>query len=691
MSDFLFELGVEEVPVSEIPTILDQLNKKLQDRLTKEFVAFKYVEAAATNRRFMIYINQINPKADDTEEQLKGPAKRIAFDEQGNPTIALSKFMEFNNVELADLKEVNSPKGPYMVIERRAEGRPTLEILKGILPQVLGELTFAKTMVWNTSRVPFVRPVKNILALLDNQVVECEFAGVRSSNKTFGHILLSEDFFTVKSFKDYCELLAKNFVIVREDERRKKIVDEITDIEEEYNANIKPDTAMLDDYVYNNEYPVIFHGEFDRKYLELPSEIISTFMIKEKKLLPVYDKKNILMNIFIGVSNIPDENKFVKRGNERVIRATFEDARFFWDKDRKDDFIALRENLKNVMFHKGLGTFFEKTDRLFTLVNYLVKQTKEEHLAEPLQKAALYCKNDLVTRMVREFPSLQGIMGGLYLKETGAEENIWKAVYGHYEPKGYVKVRLEDLGAGLLSIADKIDNITGFISQGIKISSSKDPYGIRRDANAIIKVITEFKLGFDLKALIHLAAGHFVSGGEAHEALVKTAVDLFLSRVENIFKDILKYRYDVVNAILNIPSERLNVYRLFVRCYGVSKVANSDAILHLVSLHKRLKNIVKNAQRCVVSEDRLIEKEEKILFDIFKETKTKIEASIVNGEYVEACSQFLEMKPVVDNFFEKVLVNAEDEGLKQNRVGLVQRMDELLSQIADFSLIVETK
>lgn len=691
MSDFLFELGIEEVPVSEIPPILDQLNKKLQDLLTKESVEFKYVEAAATNRRFMVYINQINPKANDIEEQLKGPAKKIAFDAQGNPAIALSKFMEFNNVTLADLKEIDSPKGSYMVIERKIEGRPTREILKDILPRLLGELTFAKTMVWNASRVPFVRPIKNILALLDNHIVKFEFAGIQSSNKTFGHILLSEDFFPVKSFKDYCELLAKNFVILREDERRKKIVDEITDIEEEFNANIKPDTTMLDEYVYNNEYPVIFHGEFDEKYLELPSEIISTFMIKEKKLLPVYDKKNNLLNIFIGVSNIPDENKYVMGGNERVIRATFEDAKFFWDTDRKDDFIALRENLKNVVFHKGLGTFYEKTDRLFTLVNYLVKHTKEEHLAEPLKKAAMYCKNDLVTRMVREFPSLQGIMGGLYLKETGEDEKIWKAVYGHYEPKGYVKVRLEDLGAGLLSIADKIDNITGFISKDIKISSSKDPYGIRRDANAIIKVITEFKLGFDLKELIHLAAGHFASDSETHEAINKTVSELFLSRAENIFKDTLKYRYDVVNAILNTPSEHLNIYRMFVRCYGVSKVANSDAILHLVALHKRLKNIVKNADRCQVSQAHLIEPEEKILFDIFKETKTKIETSIVNGEYVEACSQFLEMKPVVDNFFEKVHVMADEPELKQNRIGLVQRMDELLSQIADFSLIVEAK
>ncbi|MCU0285745.1 MAG: glycine--tRNA ligase subunit beta [Acidobacteria bacterium] len=691
MSDFLFELGVEEVPVSEIPPILEQLNKKLQDLLAEESVEFKYVEAAATNRRFMLYINQINPKANDIEEQLKGPAKKIAFDAQGNPAIALQKFMEFNNVTLEDLKEIESPKGSYMVIERKIEGRPTREILKEILPKLLGGLTFAKTMVWNASRVPFARPIKNILALLDNHVVKFEFAGILSSNKTFGHILLSEDFFPVRSFKDYCELLNKNFVILREDERRKKIVDEITDIEEEFSANIKPDSAMLDDYVYNNEYPVIFHGEFAEKYLELPSEIISTFMIKEKKLLPVYDKKNNLLNIFIGVSNIPDENKYVTRGNERVIQATFEDAKFFWDTDRKDDFIALRENLNNVVFHKGLGTFYEKTDRLFTLVNYLVKHTQEEHLGEPLKKAAMYCKNDLVTRMVREFPSLQGIMGGLYLKEAGADEKVWKAVYGHYEPKGYVKVRLEDLGAGLLSIADKIDNITGFISKDIKISSSKDPYGIRRDANGIIKVITDFNLGFDLDELIHLAAGHFVSDSLAHESIKKTAHELFLSRIENIFKDTLKYRYDVVNAVLNTPAEHLDIYRLFVRCLGVSKVANSDAILHLVALHKRLKNIVKNAERCQVSAENLIEAQEKILFDIFKQTKTKIEAHIAKGDYVEACSQFLEMKPVVDDFFENVHVMADDPALKKNRIGLVQHMDELLSQIADFSLIVETK
>lgn len=689
MTDFLFELGVEEVPVPEIPVILNQLKTKIEDGLEENRVEFKYVETASTNRRFMVYINQIKPKAEDIEEEIKGPPKRIAYDEQGNPAIALSKFMEFNNVGLEDLKELETPKGIYMIIERKSEGRPTADILSELLPKTLAGLTFGKTMVWNASRVPFVRPVKSILALLDNRVVPFEFAGITSSNTTFGHTLLSEGVLQVNSFKDYCELLAKHFVIVREDERRKKIVDEITYVEEEFNANIMPDTAMLDDYIYNNEYPVVFHGEFDKKYLELPSEIISTFMVKEKKLLPVYDKKNNLLNIFIGVSNVPDENKFVMKGNEKVIRATFEDARFFWDNDRRDNFVALRENLKNVMFHKGLGSFYEKTDRLFILVEYLAKKTGNEAKTDNLKKAALYCKNDLVTRMVREFPSLQGIMGGLYLKESGAEETIWKAVYGHYEPKGFVKVKLDDLGAGLLSIADKMDNIAGFISKDIKISSSKDPYGVRRDANAIVKIIINFKLGFQLDGLIELAAGRFTSSDEARDALGKKIKELFVGRVENIFKDFMKVRYDVVNSILNVKT--LNIYQMYLRCLSTAKVAQSDSVEDLTALHKRLKNITKKSDRFFVSENMLVEKEEKILFDIFKETKIKIETAHLDHDYLQGCSQFLEMKPVIDAFFDKVLVMAEDQDVRQNRIALLQRLDELLSQIADFSLIVETK
>lgn len=685
MSDFLFELGVEEVPVSEIKSILNQLKTKIEFLLQEHQVAYSGLETAATNKRFVIYIGQINEKADDKDEQIKGPAKRIAFDQDNQPTIALQKFLEFNRVELADLKELETPKGIYLVIERKTKGLPTVDILREAIPKILMGLNFSKTMVWNASRVNFVRPIKNLLGLLENQLIPLEFGGVHSTYYSYGHILLSDAPLEVKSYRDYCELMEKNFVIIREEERKQKILGEIKDVEEDFQARVRMAPNMLDDFIYNNEYPVVFYGQFDKQYLALPAEIISTFMIKEKKLMPVFDKQGNLMNIFVGVSNIPDETRNVKTGNERVIRATFEDAKFFWDNDRKDDFIALREELNNVTFHKDLGTFYQKTERMAKLVDLLTQETGNNNLTDPLLIAALNCKNDLVTRMVREFPSLQGIMGGLYLKERNIDEITWKAVYGHYEPKGFQPGQLDDFGAGLLSIADKIDNITGFLSKGIKISSSKDPYGVRRDANGIIKIIIDFQLDLDLDKVIQLAASLYdrKKSGE----ITKKVRELFFSRVENVLKDFLSFRYDVVNAVLG--KSDLNIYRIYLKAVDVSKIVKSDSIEDLVTLHKRLKNIVKKAPEYPVTEDALVENEEKLLFEIARKSKDSLKKLMDDYKYLQTCSEILQMKPVIDNFFDKVLVNAEDQKLKENRIGLVQLLDIQLSKIADFSLIVE--
>ncbi len=693
MSEFLFELGIEEVPVSEIKSIAEQLKDKFQSRLKEIPLEYKSLETAATNRRFMIYINNINKQANDTEEQVKGPSLKVAYDENNNPTLALEKFMELNHITAADLIEIKTPRGLYVAFEKKTAGKQSIEILKEIVPAILKELTFSKTMVWNQSGVSFVRPIKNILALFDGQVIEFEFADIKSSNLTRGHSLLSENYIRVHSFKEYCEVLYKNFVIISEDERKKKIVDEIVEVEEEFNARVRPDNSMLEEFIYNNEYPVLFSGKFDKKYLDLPSEIISTFMINEKKLLPVYDKENKLVNIFIGVANIPDENKHVVRGNERVIKATFEDARFFWDNDRKEDFFALRENLKNVLFHEGLGTFYDKTGRLASLVDFLVDETQNDLLAESLQKAAWHCKNDLVTQMVREFPSLQGIMGGLYLKETGQEKDFWQSVYWHYEPKGFTDVKLESLGGGILSIADKIDNIAGFLSRDIKTSSSKDPYGIRRDANAVIKVVKDFKLDFNLNPLIKYAVEQHLDASKpnAQQAIADLTLQinqLFISRLENIFKDFLHFRYDIVNAVFN-HADSLYIYQMYLRAYEVSKIIKTESLQHLIALHKRLKNIIKDAAPFQVFEEHLVEKEEKILYEIFKESRPKVEKMILEQKYLSACSEILEMKPVIDKFFDKVLVMAEDQELKENRLALLQNLDTLLSRIADFSLIVE--
>ena len=412
-------------------------------------------------------------------------------------------------------------------------------------------------------------------------------------------------------------------------------------------------------------------------------------MTHEKKLLPVADRSGKITNHFVGVANIPDENKKVSRGNEKVIQAAFEDAQFFWEIDRKEDYFALKQLLKNVMFQKELGTYFEKVERLAALVDLLVNETQNGALRSKLQKAAFNCKNDLLTKMVREFPSLQGIMGGLYLQAAGEDETVWKAIYGHYKPRGLTDEKLEDLGAGILSIADRMDNIAGFVGKGIKISSSKDPYGIRRDANAVIKIIVDLELDLDLAPLIRLAVLNFAKNDADLEQNCKTIRELIASRLENYLKDYLKYRYDVVNAVMG--QDTMVIRDKFLKAQAIATLVDSGMVEPLAALHRRLKNICSDSERCNFSEGLLKEKEEKILSDVFKESKSRIDDLIMSKNYLQASSEILEMKPIIDRFFEKILVMDKSIPLRKNRIALLQHIDELLTAVADFSLLVETK
>ncbi len=689
MADFLFELGVEEVPVSEVINIKKQLEDKFAFEFTNNLIDFSSIESSSTNTRFMIYVKEISEKANDKEELILGPSKKIAYDAEGNPSVPLIKFLSANDSEIGNLVDIEQKKGVYIGVKKKTKGQAVPSLISEIIPKILSELTFKKAMVWNSSRVPFVRPVRNILALFNSDLIEVEFAGIESTNIVFGHTLLSESYIEISSFKNYIESLSNNFIIGKAEERREKILDEIKDIEDELDVSVKLEEKMLEYFIFNNEYPVVFSGEFDEKYLQIPEEIISTFMVNEKKLIPVYDKQDNMINMFVGVSNVPDENKYVSDGNRRVVVATFEDAKFFWDNDREDDFHILRDELKNVLFHKKIGTFYEKTERLESLAEYISIITNNEELSKPLKIASTLVKNDLVTRMVREFPTLQGVMGGLYLKEKHEDEKVWKAVYGHYEPKGYTNEKITCLEAGLLSICDKIDNISGFIGSGMKISSSKDPFGIRRDANGILKIIIDLKLNFNLLDLIKFSADKFTESGEDWNELIKKIVDYFTLRITGIFKDPIGYRYDVVNAIL--AKEDLNIYKLYMRAKDIHFLIEKNSVEDITVLHKRLRNIIKGHEIFELKKELLIENEEKVLFDVFSESRNEILDLINSSRNVEAFSKIIEMKPIIDSFFDKVLVMSEDIEIKHNRIALIQGLEKILSEIADFSLLVESK
>jgi glycyl-tRNA synthetase beta chain len=689
MADLLFELGVEEIPAFVVSAIRDQLKELFLARLLQDNIPHGDCECVATNRRLVVHIAKILEKTPSKEEKVLGPAKRIALDENGLPTVALKKFCEFQKVKLSEVVEIETPKGKYLGVTRVCGGLDTAMLLATAIPAILAGLTFPKTMVWNESRVPFIRPIKSILILLNNIPLAVEFAGITAENRSSGHLLLSDSYFEVHSFKNYIECLNKNFVILREEDRKNKILAEIHDVEEELECQVRCDSDMLDYYIFSNEYPVVFSGGFDAKYLGLPAEIITAFMTHEKKLLPVFDAAGELTNHFVGVANIPDENRKVSRGNEKVVQAAFEDAQFFWDMDRKEDFFALKPLLKNVMFQKELGTYAEKVERLAALVDFLLNETGNGALSSKLHQAAFHCKNDLLTKMVREFPSLQGVMGGLYLQAAGEDPLVWKAIYGHYRPRGLTDEKLDDLGAGILSIADRVDNIAAFISKGIKISSSKDPYGIRRDANAVIKIINEFKLGVDLAPLLRLAAIHFAKNDDDLKQNCKTSRELFAARLENYLKDHLGLRYDVVNAVMGRDATR--IHDKLLQAQAVAKLVETGLAEPLSALHRRIKNICGDSARYTFSEGALKEKEEKILFDIFKESKPRIDDLIMKKNFLQASSEILEMKPIIDSFFDKIHVMDKDVSLRNNRIALLQGLNELLLSIADFSLLVETK
>ncbi len=686
MAEFLFELGVEEVPVSYIKDIMEQLENGFKDKFTEKRIEFGSIETSMTNRRFLLFFNNISTFSKSKSAQVKGPSKKISYDDEGNPTKALEKFLEINGINESDLEEIETKKGVYFAFTKEDDGDETALLLKDVIPGILQNLSFNKSMTWNNSGISFVRPVRNLMAIFNGEIVDFEFAGITSSNTTSGHRLLCDDKIKISSFQDYCEQMGKNFIIFSENERRAKIKNEVKDLEEETGYSVKLTDKMLEYYIYNNEYPVVFTGKFDKQYLELPSEIISTFMINEKKLVPVFNVDQ-LTNIFVGVSNVPDESEYVSRGNEKVIKATFEDAKFFWDNDRNDDFNALREGLKNVMFQKDLGSFFDKTSRIKEISELISELSGNHEQTENIGKAAELCKNDLLTRMVGEFPSLQGIMGGLYLKEKGESNEIWETVYYHYEPKGFVEDELESLNAGILSIGDKIDNIVGLISKGTKVSSSKDPYGIRRDASAIIKIIIDFNLNFDMKSVVDFAISKYDLKNKNSEDIMNTIASLFSSRMEYFLKDLLYIDSDVVKSIL--INNSLFIYKIYLRAKAVFEVFESASIQHLIELHKRIRNIIKNSDFLAVSESHLIEPEEKILYEIVTETKIETDKLLRDNKYIEACSNYINMKPVVDNFFEKVLVMDENENIRNNRIALLQRINDLLLQIADFSILTE--
>ena len=642
---FLLEIGTEEIPDWMIPAALESLGALFAGLN----IPASDVKPDATPRRLVLRARELPERLADTEERVMGPPRAA------NPK-AVEGFARKLGVRPEDLAVESTGKGEYYTYLRKVEGRRVIDILAEALPGIILKITFPKTMYWTGKTGPrFIRPIRWIVALLGDDVIPFEIAGVRSSSLTFGHRRGGRALAGAgleSRWDTYEQTLRDNFVILSAAERRRKIEEGIAAL----GVRLKPDPSLLETLVYLTEYPTPIVGEFDPQFLELPEEVLITVMRHHQKYFSVEAESGHLAPRFVAVMNTSaDPEGLVRRGNERVLRARFNDARFFWQADQRKKLADRVEDLAHVTFQAKLGSYLEKTGRVVALV-------KELGGSEHAQRAARLAKADLTTELVKEFTELQGVVGGLYARAQGEPDEVWQAIYDHYKPESMEDSIPRHSAGRMVSLADKLDTLRGCFSVGMAPTGSRDPFALRRAAQGVVKIIVEGRMFIPLHSLI---------GGDPQ------LTEFFEERVKFYFRDVRGFPYDEVNAA--IAAGWSDLPELEARLLRLKKIRPSPDFEPLAASFKRIKNILRQAGFAggAFSPTLLEPGPETELFD---------EINRAEGQPIEAAIGAL--RPKVDLFFDKVLVNAPDPAVRANRLAMLHGLLERFKTFADFSEIV---
>lgn len=671
MLPFLLEIGTEEIPDWMIPGALEHLEKLFTELLAKHSLSHEALRLDATPRRLVLRCAGVQEAQESTESLVTGPPVSAAY-KNGEPTPAAYAFAKKMGTDLASLQRTETPKGEYLAFTQKTEGRPAAEILSENLAGLVLGIHFPKNMVWagkGTSR--FIRPIRWLVALLGEAVVPFEIEGVASGNTTEGHRRLGKPSLPV-THATYESVLLENGVILSADERRKRIVEGAESLAAAKGVNVSLDVGLLETLVYITEYPTPILGSFAEEYLSLPEEVLITVMKHHQKYFAVHRADGTLAPHFVAVMNTAaDPEGLVVNGNERVLRARFNDARFFWDFDQKKTLAERVESLASVTFHAKLGNYLEKTSRNRERIAALAKLAGAD--AAQAERAAELAKCDLTTELVKEFTELQGVVGGLYARHQGEAEEVARAIYDQYKPASMEGAIPSTLLGQLLSLADKADTLASCFSIGLIPKGSSDPFALRRAAQGIVRILAEGEANLSLDAF---------HGDDAalHE--------FFKDRVRYYFRDVQGFAYDEVNAVmatgfadLKDAGKRLEALR------AVRPTENFEPI---AASFKRIKNILRQAEFTggPVAESLLSEEAEQRLYKEFLSVRDRVQQLRGSGDYHGALAAIAGLRPAVDAFFDKVLVNASDEQVRRNRLGLLHQLLTELSAIADFSEIV---
>jgi glycyl-tRNA synthetase beta chain len=693
--------------------MIDAASQELRERvaalLLRERLGGGAVTSFETPRRLAILVSGITTAQEDVTEQVTGPSAHVAY-KDGQPTPAAHAFAKKAGVDVSQLEKVPTPKGEYLSAKVTKKGRSAAEILADSLPKEIATIYWPKNMYWRKPNERFVRPVRWLVAMLDAQTIPLEFDGIPAGSQSRGHRILSDAAVNVsRAGSGYVDALraAKVLGRVEREQHIRKALDAATRMIP--GARWREDKPLLDTVVNLTEFPSAILGSFDPQFLSLPEEVLVTVMRDHQKYFAIQDVNGKLLPHFLAVLNTDsDPQGLIRHGNERVLRARFNDARFFWETDQKKSLLDRLDLLKHVTFQKDLGSYYDKTQRVQRLCSWLNEQLKQRGVTvRPgvVHKAACLAKTDLTTELVKEFTELQGIVGGLYARvqklDTSLPEAtrlaIADAIYDHYKPESTDDSVPRSLEGAVLSIGDKADTIAGMFALGLVPSGSKDPFALRRQANGIVKVIAEKNLPLRLRELMQDArTGYHKSQAEKKfvddQKYLESIETFFRERLEFYLRDVCGYAYDVVKAVLGADSD--DVVDALARAEALKRVLHMPEFQAIGAACKRMRNILRQADEKGIAPAGSAEplpdsaQEEKDLFTYLRQSGAHVEAYRKRKEYLPALQLLATAREPVDKFFDKVMVMVEDQRVRANRLALLRTLLKEFSTIADFSEIV---
>ena len=679
--DLLFEIGAEEIPAGFMPNILGQLKQLAETKLNDAHLPFESIATYGTPRRLALIVKGLADTSAEISERHKGPSASIAYDADGNATKAAIGFARGKGLDVADLVVEDG----YIYAETKTAGVPAKDIVTDMLPQLITGLNFPKSMHWGNLDAKFVRPVRWLVALLDEEVIPVEFATVKSGNVTRGHRFLGADEITIKNAASYVDTLKENFVMVDQDARRELISKQLHDIAASKNASIVWDDDLLEEINYLVEWPTALCGGFEKSYLALPDAAIITPMKDHQRYFPLVDQNGKLLPMFLTVRNGSNHSiEVVQAGNERVLRARLDDAKFFFNEDRKKPLIDRQDGLTKIVFQEGLGNLADKTERLLKLGRVFGEECGlHEDAAVVLERATELAKTDLTTGMVTEFTELQGVMGKEYALLDGESPEVAEAIFEQYLPRFAGDVLPQTEAGKVLSIIDKVDNIVATFSRGLIPTGSQDPYALRRQTIGILNILLGSEWNISLRPIFKASMELLNVAADKQEELLNQVEEFFTLRLKNIFLD-REVPHHVIDLLLSNNELSVADAEGLVNALLANRI---DENVELVQAYTRMYNLVKDVEYTGVNSDLLKEDAEKALFEAASKASEASLAAWEANDYNAVVAVPATLVPAINKFFEDVMVMDKDEAIKANRLQLVRLAYSVMAIIGDISAL----